>query len=193
MGVHVYESGLYRDSSQGPAVCWALVDAQGRTFEHTPERTTLARPHPLVDESGIELTLRGSGREAGKALLVVLRSCGSATTAWVLSRHPLLARTPKHALTELVFQTPAGQGWEKVVAPAAALRAFDIWRSKVFATSEPAFLPLPTLCSATAAAHPYEYPSKRMLAEWLKAKCLLIPKDPSFGSTYLHAAGLRQN
>lgn len=191
--MHVYESGLYRDSPRGTAVCWAVVDGRGRTFEPTPEHTTLARPHPLVDERGVELTWKGTGSEAGKALLAVLRSCNGTTTAWVLSRHLLLARTPKHVLTELTFQTPAGPGWVKSVAPAAALRAFDIWRNAPLSQGEPALLPLPTLCSATAAAYPYEYPSKRMLAEWLKAKCLLIPKDPSFESTYLHSASLRRN
>ena len=47
------------------------------------------------------------------------------------------------------------------------------------------------MCSLVNSAAPYEYPSKRMLAEWLKGKVLSIPPDPSFGSTAQHASHLR--
>lgn len=207
---HLYESGLYRDADRhGEALCWAVADCRGRTFERTPERTLLSKSHVLLDSADKPLAQRGHGPEAGTAQLLVLLTRGPRTQAWVLSRHALLhlpreaslsvrVRTAKHTpqtnfvLTELSLRTPEGRAWRETVAPLAAERALVQWRAASLTEGAQVFPPLPSLCSLANAAAPYEYPSKRMLAEWLKGKVLSIPHDPSLGSTATHAAGLRR-
>jgi len=210
MGVHLYESGIYRDRA-GETVYWAVADSRGRTFEKTPEHTELTRFHPLLDALNLDLSKRGSGPEAGTVQLLALSARLELTEVWALSWHahlhiprdnplglkarvrPVPLNKNRHVLTRIELQTPEGRAWENTVAPATVLQALAIWRTLKVEDGKPALIPLPTLCSAANAAAPYEYPSRRMTAEWVKKEFLAIPSDPSLQSTFQHIALRRVN
>lgn len=196
MRPHLYESGAYRDSSR-QLVRWAVADAVGRLAEVLPERVKAPRACALLDSTGVPLHLRGVGSEYGIARLVVLRGQAPSVKAAVLAYHPRLRFSPgsssSYTLSRVEFPMFAQQAWQREGASFAVLCALFRWRELEFSELELVQPPLPTGCVAAEAAPPYEYPSKRMLAEWLKGECLDVPSDPSLAQTLAHHAGRLSN
>jgi hypothetical protein len=166
-------------------------------FEHTPEGTVLSKSVGITDESGYVLSIRGTGRETGVVVLIALETQGTQTCARILSRHVQSFRRKngaitRYLLTDVRVATPEDGNWASKVAPRAAYLGLKRWSSLPSAAGLPVDPPLPhDLNAAARVSHPYEYPSKRLMAEWLKAEHLKVPADPSLGSTFSHYAEFR--